>query len=436
MVGCVIAQGEQVIAEGWHQRFGGPHAEIEALRSAGAAARGATLYVTLEPCCHFGKTPPCTEAVLAAGIAEVVVAQPDPFPAVAGGGIRQLQQAGVAVTTGVLAEQAGRLNAPYRKLITRGRPWVLAKWAMTLDGKLATRAGDSRWISNASSRAVVHRLRGRMDGILVGRGTALRDDPLLTARPPGPRQALRIVLDSRASLRDDCQLVRTARSVPLLVVVGPEAPDDQMRRLEAAGCEVWTAGGDTPAQRVQHVLDELGRRRLTNVLVEGGGQLLGSLLDAQEIDEVHVFVAAKLVGGEQAVSPVAGTGLPTIAAALTLERPCSECLEDDVYIHGRVAPHMLRPGVRIDTGTQTSAVWTQLRSSATSMGRGASDPVAAEVLRLATASTHFLASPGLVLATVRNSREGAARSFGSRWQPKFPACGPIPNLHFLSARAA
>jgi diaminohydroxyphosphoribosylaminopyrimidine deaminase/5-amino-6-(5-phosphoribosylamino)uracil reductase len=327
-----------VIAEGWHRQFGGPHAEIEALHSAGAAARGATMYVTLEPCCHFGKTPPCTDAVLAAGIAKVVVAQSDPFPAVAGGGIRRLQQAGVAITTGVLAEQASRLNAPYRKLITRGRPWVLAKWAMTLDGKLATRCGDSRWISNASSRAVVHRLRGRMDGILVGRGTALRDDPLLTARPPGPRQALRIVLDSRATLRDDCQLVRTARDVPVLVAVGPEAPPDETRRLEASGCEVWTARGDTPTQRLQDVLDELGRRRLTNVLVEGGGRLLGTFLDAREIDEVHVFIAAKLVGGEQAVSPIAGTGFPTIAAALNLERPCSECLEGDAYIHGRVAP--------------------------------------------------------------------------------------------------
>ena len=165
-----------------------------------------------------------------------------------------------------------------------------------------------------------------MDGILVGRGTAVRDDPLLTARPPGPRQALHIVLDSRASLRDDCQLVRTSRGVPVLVVVGPEAPAEPMRRLEAAGCEVWAAGGDTPAQRVQQVLDELGRRRLTNVLVEGGGQLLGSLLDAREINEVHVFIAAKLAGGEQAVSPIAGTGFETIAAALTLERPCSRVL--------------------------------------------------------------------------------------------------------------
>ena len=183
LVGCVIAHGARVLGEGWHERFGGPHAEVAALAAAGPAARGATAYVTLEPCCHYGKTPPCSEALVAAGLARVVVAQADPFPQVAGGGLAQLRAAGIAVEVGLLEAAARQLNAPYLKLVTQGRPWVIAKWAMTLDGRIATQTGSSQWISNAASRAMVHRLRGRVDAILVGRGTAAADDPLLTARP-------------------------------------------------------------------------------------------------------------------------------------------------------------------------------------------------------------------------------------------------------------
>ena len=187
MVGCVIAQGAEIIGEGWHRQFGADHAEVEALRMAGDRAAGATLYVTLEPCCHHGKTPPCTRAVLAAGVRRVVVAAGDPFPQVQGGGIAELRAAGLDVELGLLETDSRRLNAPYLKLVESGRPWIIAKWAMTLDGKIAARGGQSRWISNPQSREVVHKLRGRVDAVLVGRGTAVRDDPLLTARPPGPR---------------------------------------------------------------------------------------------------------------------------------------------------------------------------------------------------------------------------------------------------------
>ena len=210
MVGCVIARGAEILGEGWHRRFGGAHAEVEALKLAGERARGATVYVTLEPCCHHGKTPPCTRAILDAGVARVVAAMPDPFPQVAGGGLAELRAAGIEVQSGVLEEEARKLNAPYLKLLSTGRPWIIAKWAMTLDGKIATAAGDSRWISCLDSRSIVHQLRGRVDAIVVGRGTAAADDPLLTARPPGPRTAMRIVVDTRASLSPQSQLVRTA----------------------------------------------------------------------------------------------------------------------------------------------------------------------------------------------------------------------------------
>ncbi len=223
MVGCVIAQGAEIIGEGWHRRFGQAHAEVEALHIAGDRAAGGTLYVTLEPCCHHGKTPPCTEAVLASGVRRVVVAMRDPFPQVQGGGIAALQAAGLTVEVGLLEDEAARLNAPYLRLVETGRPWIIAKWAMTLDGKIATHTGQSQWISNPKSREIVHALRGRVDALMIGRGTAERDDPLLTARPAGPRTAARVVLDTHASLCSTSQLVRTAGQSPVLVAVGNEA---------------------------------------------------------------------------------------------------------------------------------------------------------------------------------------------------------------------
>jgi diaminohydroxyphosphoribosylaminopyrimidine deaminase/5-amino-6-(5-phosphoribosylamino)uracil reductase len=336
MVGCVIVRGAEIIGEGWHRRFGGPHAEVEALRMAGHRAAGATLYVTLEPCCHHGKTPPCTQAILEAGIRRVVVAAADPFPQVDGGGVAELRSNRVDVELGVLEPEARSLNAPYLKLLQTGRPWILAKWAMTLDGKIATRSGASRWISGAESRAIVHALRGRVDAIMVGRETALRDDPLLTARPPGPRIALRVVCDTGASLPPESRLVQTARETPVLVAVGQEAAEAQRLRLADAGCEVVVCDGENHAARLDALLDELGRRRMTNVLVEGGGRLLGSLMDAGRIDEVHVFIAPKLIGGAAAGSPIAGEGIQQLSQAFRLEAPKVQQVGSDVYVHGRV----------------------------------------------------------------------------------------------------
>ncbi|MEQ8786918.1 MAG: bifunctional diaminohydroxyphosphoribosylaminopyrimidine deaminase/5-amino-6-(5-phosphoribosylamino)uracil reductase RibD [Pirellulaceae bacterium] len=342
MVGCVIVAGEgstagDVVGEGWHRQFGGPHAEIEALRIAGSRARGATMYVTLEPCSHHGKTPPCCEAVVSAGVARVVVAQEDPFPEVAGRGIRTLREAGLHVEVGVAEVEATTLNAPYLKLLSTRRPWVIAKWAMTLDGKIATSAGDSRWISGGASRAVVHELRGRVDAILVGSGTAHTDDPLLTARPPGARTALRIVVDSRASLASTSRLAATAREIPLLAAVGREAPEKERLRLQELGCEVLSCDGATHADRLAQLLDELGRRRMTNVLVEGGARLLGTCFDMRAVDEAHVFVAAKVFGGQSAPTAVGGEGVPRVADALWMDAPAITELDGDVYLHGRLS---------------------------------------------------------------------------------------------------
>ena len=337
MVGCVIAQAGEVVGEGWHRRFGGPHAEVEALRIAGPRARGATLYVTLEPCRHHGKTPPCTQAILAAGVRRVVCAMRDPFAAVSGRGIAELQAAGVLVEVGLMEADAVRLNAPYLKLLASARPWVIAKWAMTLDGRMATHSGDSRWISGEESRAIAHRLRGRMDAIVVGSGTAQIDDPLLTARPPGPRTAARIVIDSRCTLSDTCQLSRTAGEAPVIVVAGPDSSDADRQRLSNSGVEVFLCDAVTHANRLGQLFEELGRRRMTNVLVEGGGRLLGLFFDTRAIDELHVFIAPKLLGGAGATAPLAGAGIDKMTEAMALDEAEWQRSGDDMYLRARIA---------------------------------------------------------------------------------------------------
>jgi diaminohydroxyphosphoribosylaminopyrimidine deaminase/5-amino-6-(5-phosphoribosylamino)uracil reductase len=339
-VGCVIVRDGRIVGQGFHERFGGPHAEVVALQSAGEAAKGATAYVTLEPCCHYGKTPPCTEALVRAGIARVVVAAEDPYPEVAGKGIAALKSAGIACEVGTLGEKSRWLLAPYWKRVTTGRPWIIAKWAMTLDGKLATRAGDSQWISSEASRAVVHRLRGRVDAILIGSGTARADNPLLTARPEDradwKRAALRIVFDSAATLAPNSRLVQTARDIPVLVAASREAPQEACQRLVEQGVEVYHAPGMTHESRLESLLDELGRRQMTNVLVEGGGRLLGALFDQGAIDELHAFIAPKLVGGATAPSPITGSGVERMAAAVPLADISIEELSGDIYVHGRL----------------------------------------------------------------------------------------------------
>jgi diaminohydroxyphosphoribosylaminopyrimidine deaminase / 5-amino-6-(5-phosphoribosylamino)uracil reductase len=323
-----------VVGAGWHRRYGEAHAEVNALAEAGEAARGATLYVTLEPCCHHGKTPPCTDAILRAGVRRVVAALADPFPQVAGQGAALLRAAGVEVELGVGEAEAREQNAPYLKLLATGRPFVHAKWAMTLDGKIATRTGDSKWISNEASRRRVHDLRGRMDAIVVGMGTVRADDPQLTARPPGPRTAVRVVLDSRGNLPAASHLARTAREVPVLVATAGTV--ERAEELRGLGCEVLALAAVEGRPDVRALLDELGRRRFTNVLVEGGAAVLGSFLDAGEVDEVHVFVAPRLAGGAEARTPVGGRGVERIAEALSVAGLRTELVEGDVLLTGRI----------------------------------------------------------------------------------------------------
>ena len=340
MVGCVIVRDDMVIGEGFHAFFGGPHAEVAALAAArenGQSVEGATMYVTLEPCCHHGKTPPCTSAILDAKLSRVVVGTSDPFKKVDGGGVNQLRNSGVKVEIGILETEAKELVAPYTTLLIQRRPWNIAKWAMTLDGKIATRTGDSQWISGEASRSIVHQLRRRVDAIMVGIETALKDDPLLTARPAGDRVANRIVLDRQARLPLNSQLVRTASDCPLILICAEDADSMKCRQLTDAGCEILTVNGkDSSRDQLTDAFRQLGERKMTNVLVEGGGGVLGALFDAQMIDEVHVFVAPKLVGGAKSLSPVAGLGLEKMIDARRLTSIETEMPDGDLYIRGRL----------------------------------------------------------------------------------------------------
>jgi diaminohydroxyphosphoribosylaminopyrimidine deaminase/5-amino-6-(5-phosphoribosylamino)uracil reductase len=335
-VGAVVVDDQlRLLGEGWHRRFGASHAEVDALASAGEAAAGATLVVTLEPCCHQGQTPACTDMVIGSGVNRVVVGIEDPSPHAAGAGIAILRQAGLTVEVGRAADEVRRLNAAFLQLVTTGRPWVHAKWAMTLDGRIAAAGGHSQWISNDESRQLVHRLRGRVDAILVGIGTALADDPLLTARPEGPRVATRVVLDSHARLPSESRLVQSAERVPLMVVCSDAAEAVRVEALREAGVEVLQCVGDASGRiDLAGLLQECGTRRWTHILAEGGSEVLGSLADGDWIDEVHVFLAPKLVGGRRAIAAVGGDGLSQIPETAAFE--CRECrsVGDDVYWRG------------------------------------------------------------------------------------------------------
>ena len=340
----VLGHDGSVVGEGWHARFGGPHAEVVALAAAGDSARGGTLVVTLEPCCHHGKTPPCTDAVIASGVRRVVIAAEDPFPRVSGAGVARLRAAGLEVETGTLAAEAERITAPFRRLVNDGRPWVIAKWAMSLDGRIATSGGDSRWISGEASRALVHALRGRMDAIMVGIGTALADDPLLTARPAGPRAALRVVVDSKARLPVTSRLVRSAGEAPILVAAGPEASSERLDALATAGCQVWRGIDVERDARLLSLLRHLGDTGVTNLLVEGGAQLLGGLFDSGSLDEVWAFVAPTLVGGAAAPAALGGLGVGRMAQAPRIDVEHVTRSGDDVLMRGLVERRGWDPG--------------------------------------------------------------------------------------------
>ena len=339
MVGALVVKDGDVLAEGWHEGFGGPHAEVVALERAGAKARGATLYVTLEPCAHQGKTPPCVEKIVSSGIRKVVFPLIDPNPLTSGMGRQGLLEAGIEVVEGVLGEESKRLNAPFFKLMTTGMPYVIAKWAMSLDGKTATHTGDSRWVSSEESRGYVHKVRSQVDAVVVGINTVLRDDPLLTSRIPGGirlRRTKRIVLDSQARTPLDCKLLANLGESDVVIATTASAPGERVETLRKAGCGVVVLKGDERGVDPMEFLKVLGQWNCTNVLLEGGGSLTASFFEKGLVDKVMVFVSPKIIGGVEAKSPVGGTGVAHVKECMRLKEVQVTRLAEDILVEGVV----------------------------------------------------------------------------------------------------
>ncbi len=353
MVGAVVVVGDRVVGRGYHVRPGSPHAEVLAIEQAGGAARGATLYVTLEPCAHWGRTPPCTDVIIGAGVSRVVAAMEDPDRQVRGRGLQRLVEAGVETSVGIVEAGARRLNEAYVKHRTTGLPFVTAKWAMSLDGRIATRAGESRWISGVASRAFVHEVRAASDAILVGIGTVLRDDPQLTVRDvrsshPVTRQPARIVLDSSLRIPPDARALNRD-GAPVLVATTSRAHHEARLALEARGVEVIVADGPDRQVDIGLVCGELGRRGMMSVLVEGGGTVHGAFVDARAVDRFLIFVAPVILGGP-APGPVAGLGVEKIVDAWRLVDTTVRRLDGDVLIEGYVAALLRAEGARRGAG--------------------------------------------------------------------------------------
>jgi len=333
VVGCVIVKNEQIVGEGYHKKAGTPHAEVHALAAAGEQARDATAYITLEPCSHFGRTPPCAEALIRAGIKRAVVAMKDPNPLVSGRGIARLREVGIQVDVGLMVHEASRINEVFIKVITTGLPFVVYKTAMTLDGKIATETGDSRWVSTESSRQYVHQLRNRYDVILAGSETVIHDDPALTCRLPNGRDPVRLIIDGRLRIAENAQVLTSSTHSPCVIATTQAASPKKIERLNnIAGVEVWQY--DT----LQHVpleklLCDLVRRDWTSVLLEGGGGLAGALIEEQCVDKLEFFIAPKLVGGN-GPSPLSGLHIQHMADALELHDLHIDMNSGDLHLTG------------------------------------------------------------------------------------------------------
>jgi diaminohydroxyphosphoribosylaminopyrimidine deaminase/5-amino-6-(5-phosphoribosylamino)uracil reductase len=333
VVGCVVVKDGRIIGIGTHLKRGTGHAEVHALQMAGAEAEGATVYVTLEPCSHFGKTPPCCERIIAAKAARVVVASGDPNPEVSGRGIARLREEGIDVTVGVMAEQSELMNEKFNKFITTRQPFVTLKTASTLDGKIASRTGDSRWVTGAAAREQVHTLRHQHEAIMVGIGTVLADDPLLNTRASVPAiDPVRIIVDSKLRLPLDARVV-TDRSIRTIVLTSSEASAEQRAALETSGVEVVVCGTGAKVD-LGAAMKKLGEFEIGSILLEGGGQLNGAMLEAGLIDKIVLYYAAKIIGGTDAPGTFTFTGFEKMADAIQLERVSVEMAGEDICISG------------------------------------------------------------------------------------------------------
>lgn len=336
LVGAVIVKDGRIVGQGWHRQAGTPHAEVHALAQAGELAKDATVYVTLEPCSHYGRTGPCADALIAAGVKKVVAAMRDPNPKVAGNGLARLRAAGIEVVEGVMAAEAAGINEIFIKWIATGMPFGVLKTAMSLDGKIAAYTGHSQWITAPAARAYTQRLRDCYDGILVGSGTVLADDPQLTARVPGGGQnPVRIIVDSMARTPLTAK-VAADRQATTLIAVSEAAPAERVAALRSQGVEILMLEHNKGGLNLRQLFKTLGERRITSVLVEGGATINASLLAANLIDKVYCFVAPKIIGGKTAPGPVGGNGVETVDQAIELEDITTEIIDRDILITGYI----------------------------------------------------------------------------------------------------
>ena len=337
LVGAVVVKNGRVLASGYHRRAGEPHAEAIALRKAGRAARGATLYVTLEPCSHTQKrTPPCSPLVIASGVQRVVVAMIDPNPRVSGGGLRALRRAGIEVCTGVLKDEAERLNEAFIKHMKTGMPFVTMKIAQTLDGRTATASGESKWITGRESRAEGHRLRDRNDAIIVGINTVLKDDPSLTARIPGGRDPLRVIIDSRLRTPLKARVLTQRSPARTIVATVAAAPRTRVRRLQAAGAEVIVARSAGGRVDLKDLMRRLGKRDVQSVLIEGGSEVHASALAAGIVDKAVLFVAPMLMTGRDSLPSIGGRSPRRLSQAVLFSEAEARAIGDDLMIEGYI----------------------------------------------------------------------------------------------------
>ena len=334
VVGAVIARDDKILGVGYHARYGDLHAERAALQNCTDPTDGATMYVTLEPCAHHGNQPPCADAILAAGIARVVIGSDDPNPLVAGAGIRKLREHGVNVETGFLRTECDALNPVFFHYIRTGRPYVVLKYAMTLDGKIATRTGASQWITGEAARRRVHEDRNRYAAVMVGAGTVAADNPALTCRIENGRDPVRIVCDSKLRTSADCQLVRTAKDVrTIFATVTPDA--EKKVAFESMGCEVWELPADSAGRvNLRELMERLGAAKIDSVIVEGGASLNWAVLQAGLVQRVQAYLAPKLFGGAAAKSPIAGLGVEVPDGAFRLRDVSMTPLDGDFLIEG------------------------------------------------------------------------------------------------------
>ena len=334
MVGALIVKDGRIIAEGWHRQAGTPHAEIHALRMAGALAKNSTLYVTLEPCSHFGRTPSCANAIVEAGIKKVVAAMSDPNPKVAGRGFQILRDAGIEVEVGICEDESHQLNEVFLKWVTTKKPFVTLKTAMSLDGKIATSTGQSQWITSEASRRRVHELRDTHDAIMVGIGTVLADNPSLTTRIEGGKNPVRVIVDSQAKTPLKSNIV-TDKQAKTIIAVTKNAPTARLVSLTSADVEIIVTG-DGAHVDLNLLMNELAKREITSVFVEGGGTLNFSLLEAGLVDKVYAFIAPKIIGGREALTSVEGNGFKSLNEAVNLKDIKIETIGDDVLIIGYI----------------------------------------------------------------------------------------------------